>query len=401
MNYDCIIVGGGAYGCYLALKLIEISPSTRILIVERENDILLKASYNNQARIHNGYHYPRSLLTALRSRINFPRFVKEFSDCVVGDFEKIYAIGTYRSKVTGEQFYQFCQRIGAQIRQAPPEIEKLFNSDLIEKAFLVKEYAFDAQKLRELLAARIAKTSIRIMTNTEALRVIAPKEFPQQDRIGLLVKELDSQETKEFESQYVFNCTYSRLNTLPARSNLEKIHLRHEATEIPLVKVPDALSNFGITVMCGPFFSVMPFPAKGLFSFSHVSYTPHYQWSEIPASSDNFEQHCPQFPLKSNFERMLRDAVRYLPVLGECSYVESLWEVKTILPQSDFSDSRPILFKRDSFVPRFISVLGGKIDNIFELDEALLQITNSDNRIKSDLEDLTTPQSYTPYIESP
>ncbi len=385
MNYGCIIVGGGAYGCYLALKLIEISPSARVLIVERENDLLLKASYNNQARIHNGYHYPRSLLTALRSRINFPRFIREFSDCVVEDFEKIYAIGTYRSKVTGDQFFQFCQRIGAEIKQAPPQIQKLFNPDLIEKVFLVKEYAFDAQKLRELLVVRLAKTNIRIMTNTEALRVSAPRQFPQTDKIRLLVKELGSQETQEFESQYIFNCTYSRLNTLLARSNLEKIHLRHEATEIPLVRVPDSLSNFGITVMCGPFFSIMPFPAKGLFSFSHVSYTPHYQWSENPSSSDNFEQHFPKFPLKSNFERMLRDAVRYLPVLAECSYLESLWEVKTILPQSDFSDSRPILFKEDSLVPKFISVLGGKIDNIFELDEALLKMTDSDHKTQYNL----------------
>lgn len=384
-DYNHIIVGGGAYGCYLALKLVEITPSARVLIVERENDLLLRASYNNQARIHNGYHYPRSLLTALRSRINFPRFIQEFPDCVVDDFEKIYAIGTQRSKVTAGQFHQFCQRIGAEIRQASPQIQKLFNPDLIEEVFLVKECAFDAQKLRELLVSRLAKTSICIMTNTEALRVIASEEFLEKDRIRLLVKDLSSGEMKEFESQYIYNCTYASLNTLPASSGLEKLYLKHEATEIPLVRVPDCLSNVGITVMCGPFFSVMPFPAKGLFSFSHVSYTPHYQWSEIP-SVNNFKQHRPKFPLKSNFERMVRDAVRYLPVLSECSYVESLWEVKTILPQSDASDSRPILFKRDSSVPGFISVLGGKIDNIFDLDEALSRITSSDCQLQYDLE---------------
>jgi glycine/D-amino acid oxidase-like deaminating enzyme len=385
-NYDCIIVGGGAYGCYLALKLVEIYPSARVLIVEREGDLLLKASYNNQARIHNGYHYPRSLLTALRSRINFPRFIKEFAPCVVGDFQKIYAIGTHRSKVTADQFYQFCQRIGAEIEPAPPEIEQLFNSDWIEQAFLVREYAFDAQKLRELLVERLAKTEIRIMTDTEALKVIVPK-LPSTNKIRLQVKNISSQETQELESQYIFNCTYSRLNALPASSNLEKIYLRHEATEIPLVRVPDVLNNFGVTVMCGPFFSVMPFPAKGLFSFSHVSYTPHYQWSEASSAGD-VRQHHPQFPLSSNFERMVRDAARYLPLLSECSYVESLWEVKTILPQSDFSDSRPILFKRDSSVPRFISVLGGKIDNIFELDESLAKILDSDSKIQYHLEEL-------------
>src|SRR5207244_11969591 len=81
--------------------------------------------------------------------------------------------------------------------------------------------------------------------------------------------------------------------------------------------------------------------------------------------------HRPAFPLPSRFDRMRRDAARYVPALRECAYVRSLWEVKTILPQSGVNDSRPILFKRDPSAPNLISLLGSKIDNIFDLDEAL------------------------------
>jgi len=370
MDYSHIIVGGGIYGCYLALKLIEIKPDARILIVEQEADLLLRASYNNQARIHNGYHYPRSLLTGLRSRINFPRFIKEFPECVVSNFQKIYAIGTHRSKVTAQQFSRFCQHIGSDIQPAPLKIQQLFNPDLIEAAFLVKEYAFDAQKLKELFAARLAKTTVQILLNTEALKVRVVS--PNQDLIALDIQNRSSLTTQTLTCQYIYNCTYSNLNALPARSGLDLLFIKQEVTEIALIKVPALLENIGITVMCGPFFSIMPFPAKGLFSFSHVSYTPHYEWSEDPREP-NFKQHKPSFPLKSNFNRMLLDSVRYLPSLAKCSYVDSLWEVKTILPQSDDSDSRPILFKTDSKVPSFISILGGKIDNIFEIDEVLVK----------------------------
>ncbi|MEA5533141.1 FAD-dependent oxidoreductase [Crocosphaera sp. XPORK-15E] len=372
MNYTHIIVGGGVYGCYLALKLMEIAPRAKVLLIEKEPDLLQRASYNNQARIHNGYHYPRSLLTGLRSRLNFPRFIEEFPDCVVNNFEKLYAIGTDRSKVTANQFRLFCQRIGADIKPASSHFQKLFNRDFIEEVFQVKEYAFDAEKLKNLLASRLAQTPVSLLMNTEAIKVIPPSDSLGKGKLGLLLKDLLSGETQELESEYIYNCTYANLNTLPLNSGLELLYLRHEATELSLVKMPDALQNMGLTVMCGPFFSVMPFPAKNLFSFSHVSYTPHYQWSEIP-SAENFQQHRPPFPLKSNFERMVRDAARFLPLLSDCSYVDSLWEVKTILPQSDGDDSRPILFKTDSAVPRFISVLGGKIDNIFDLDEALLE----------------------------
>lgn len=45
----------------------------RILIIEKDCDLMQRASYGNQAKVHNGYHYPRSILTARRSRVNFSK----------------------------------------------------------------------------------------------------------------------------------------------------------------------------------------------------------------------------------------------------------------------------------------------------------------------------------------
>ena len=65
----------------------------QLLYWKKESDLMQRASYANQARIHQGYHYPRSVLTAVRSRVNFDKFIKEFSECVYSDFDKYYAIG--------------------------------------------------------------------------------------------------------------------------------------------------------------------------------------------------------------------------------------------------------------------------------------------------------------------
>jgi hypothetical protein len=54
-------------------------------------------------------------------------------------------------------------------------------------------------------------------------------------------------------------------------------------------------------------------------------------------------------------------------VLAEAAYVDSLWEVKTVLPSSEIDDSRPILFRRDPVVRNVISIVGGKIDNIYDV----------------------------------
>src|SRR2546421_2373043 len=92
IDYPHIIIGGGSYGCFAALRLAELYGGHTVLIIEQDPDILLRASYNNQARVHSGYHYPRSLLTALRSRINAPRFIAEFKNAIYATTEQYYAV---------------------------------------------------------------------------------------------------------------------------------------------------------------------------------------------------------------------------------------------------------------------------------------------------------------------
>jgi glycine/D-amino acid oxidase-like deaminating enzyme len=365
MDYTHVIVGGGMYGCWVALRLAAAERGARIAIVEREPDLLRRASWNNQARVHGGYHYPRSLLTGIRSRANAPRFEAEFPSAIDDTFEHYYAIARNRSNVTPEQFRQFCRRIGADLRPAPPRIRGLFDADAVEAVFGVTEYAFDADRLREALRRRLRDAGVAIATGMEAVAVASGAAA-----LRLAVTDLQSGETHAWTCRFLYNCTYSALNRLLARSGLRTVRLTHEATEIALVEPPGRLRNLGITVMCGPFFSMMPFPPAGLASLSHVRYTPHYSWTE-GAGEGAPAAHRPAFPLASNFERMRRDAARYVPAMRECAHVRSLWEVKTILPQSDANDSRPILLKRDARVPRVMSLLGGKIDNVFDLDEAL------------------------------
>lgn len=373
-DYDHLIIGGGMYGCYVALQLKKRQPQTRIAIIEREKELFLHASYNNQARIHNGYHYPRSILTGLRSRVNLPRFLSEFSEAIFTEFDQYYAIARRLSNVTPGQFEQFCSRIGAYLSRAPQHVTDLFNEDLIEAVYAVSEPVFDADKLRQVMWERIAETDIEVMLQSEAVRL------RRQDETGLPELSVDIYERPSARQRslvcgHLYNCTYSRLNDLLGRSDLTTIKLRHEATEMALVELPDALRNFSVTVMCGPFFSLMPFPARGLSTLSHVSYTPHFSWTD-EADDRDYAGYQPGFPLQSHYDRMVRDASRYLPALAQASYVESLWEVKTILPQSDANDSRPILYKHDPAAPNVVSILGGKIDNIFDLDDIFASAPN-------------------------
>ena len=68
---------------------------------------------------------------------------------------------------------------------------------------------------------------------------------------------------------------------------------------------------------------------------------------------------------------MKTDAARYLPILSECQYERSLWEVKTVLPRSETDDSRPILCKFNYGIKGLHCVMGGKIDNVYDAVSAI------------------------------
>jgi hypothetical protein len=73
----------------------------------------------------------------------------------------------------------------------------------------------------------------------------------------------------------------------------------------------------------------------------------------------------------SRFPLMLRDATRYLPALADCRHVDSLFEVKTVLPASERDDGRPILMEHDVGLPGLTCVLAAKIDNVFDMLDAV------------------------------
>ncbi len=356
---DVLVIGGGFYGLYLAEFLA--ARFDRVVLCERESGLMQRASYANQARVHNGYHYPRSVLTASRSRVNFPRFVQEFADAIDSSFEKVYAIGRRFSKVTAEQFETSMKRIGAPIQPAPKPTAALFDPAYIEAAFVVREHAFDAIVLRDIMRERVRKAGVEVRLNTTVRSV----QRAGNDGIRLQF------EAGEMRTQHVFCCGYSQLNSPMAGSGLPCVPLKHELAEMALVDVPLPLRHLGITVMDGPFFSLMPFPARGLHTLSHVRYTPHTHWFDGGAEYRPAYEVAANFEKRTAFPHMVRDAARYLPAAAQCEYRDSLWEVKTVLPRSEADDSRPILFKPHYGLKNYHLVMGGKIDNVYDVAEVI------------------------------
>jgi glycine/D-amino acid oxidase-like deaminating enzyme len=364
-NHDAIVIGGGFYGAAIAIYLAKQRGLKRILLVEKESGLLRRASYNNQARVHNGYHYPRSLTTAYRSRVNFPKFVRDWPETIQQDFTHFYAIARRNSKVTAKQFERFCREIGAKTEPADSTARTLFNPHLIENVFKVEEYAFNATKLANWAERELYEAGVQIRFATCATNI---SHGPNHTLQVVLRSEQSGEELAT--CCYIFNCTYSGLNHFAGDFNSgTHMGLKQEIAEMALMKVPAVLQDLGITVMDGPFFSMIPFPARELHTLSHVRYTPHLYWKDERHLNpyEKFDRH----DHVTRADRMVRDVGRYLPAMLDAKYIDSLFEVKTVLIKSEGDDSRPILFEKHATLSGCYSVLGGKIDNIYDVLEKL------------------------------
>jgi hypothetical protein len=192
--------------------------------------------------------------------------------------------------------------------------------------------------------------------------------IPRND--GALAATCSSRTCKsEIRSRLAFNCTYSVLNRLGGDYTPTRARLKHEITDMELVHTREMLSASGVPVLDGPFFSLMPFLPRGLHSLSDVSYTPHASWLDVPGM-DPYER-LARYERRWRVERMQRDAARYLPAGADAVQVDSLFETKSVLMKNEMHEGRAILFERYEKMTDLFSVLGGKIENIYDVFQRL------------------------------
>jgi glycine/D-amino acid oxidase-like deaminating enzyme len=364
-----VVIGGGFFGCATAIHLAR--RGWRVDVLEQGAELMQRASYVNQARLHNGYHYPRSFQTAIRSRANMPQFCEVYPEAVFTEFRPLYAIARYDSKVSARGFAHFCKASGIPLQRANAEDRSLFDHRLIEEVFEAVEPAFDARALLAQALKVIPGLGVGVHLQTR-VKGVTKASTPIQ---GLVV---NTQDGGSFSAPWVFNCTYAALNHVSGRQLPPQMSLQHKISEVLLVKPPPELKGRGITLMDGDFFSIMPFPARGLHSLTHVRHTHHVSWVESSLSGqqpvnplvilqDFLRAHPQGAAGRSRGPWMIRDAQRFVPSVKDVTVVEPLFDVKTLMTKTAVDDARPILFHRDAAMPNLISILGGKIDNIFDV----------------------------------
>ena len=187
-----------------------------------------------------------------------------------------------------------------------------------------------------------------------------------------------------YSAPFVLNATYAGINIIHDFLGFEYLPIKYEFCEVILCEVSENIKNVGLTVMDGPFFSLMPFGLTDYHSITTVSRTPHFtNYENLPpydCCGDVEKQkhpehskgciHCGIFP-ETAFEEMVQIAKKYLNEDIEMKYVKSLFTIKPILVASEIDDSRPTIIKQYSQNPDFYTIFSGKINTMYDLDEIL------------------------------
>lgn len=368
-QYDFIILGAGIFGLYAAKLLTEAGHSAAVL--EYEDKPFARASYINQARIHMGYHYPRSFTTAIKAAGYFERFSRDFAFAINSEFKKVYGIARKHSLTTADQFQRFCRN--ANIPCAETDTEMYFRPNLVEQAFETEEYAYDAGMIRDWFMEKLAASP-----GFHAFFGIRLQDAKTSGSQYILYTNQG-----QFSADTVINATYAGINQVLDLFGQEKFDLKYEISEIILCDVTANLNRVGITLMDGPFFSLMPFGLQGCHSLTSVTFTHHKtSYDPLPVFPCQTENEncsgkslencnlCPARP-QTAWPSMRQLALKYLSPGTDLTYRKSLFSIKPILQAARVDDSRPTLIVQGGHGPRLISVLSGKLNTIYDLDEVL------------------------------
>ncbi len=371
MKYDKIIIGAGLYGLYSALFCGERGEN--VLVLECDPTPFRRATYINQARVHQGYHYPRSISTALKSAGYFERFNKDYGFCINREFDKVYATSAEYSWSSGEQFKKFCKAANIPCEELNPE--RFFNHRMCDGAFLTREYTYDAMILKDYLLEKIeALKNVKICYGVNITGIVKLQD----------VYELELENREKCQTPFLLNASYASTNQILDMLGYEKFRIKYELCEIILCEVNENLKKYGFTVMDGPFFSIMPFGKTGLHSLTSVTFTPHTtsydptptfecQKSSGGFCTPNHLGNCNDCQAKPEtaFPYMANLARKYLKNDYEFAYKSSLFSMKPILMSSEIDDSRPTVIRTYSKNPTCVGVLSGKINTVYDLDEVL------------------------------
>jgi len=320
------ILGGGWYGCHLALALKK---DHRVTLYETSAALFSGASGNMPGRLHLGFPYPRSKLTRNACQDHYSRFMRTYGHLTAGVPVNIYAIARDHSLV---DFGNYCQSLKGEVEFVSVERPEEFGLDNVEGALLTGERHTVIRKAREWF--------------TKELDGLVRYRWSTADALGSALDEYD----------LTIDCTFcAREGT-----NVD----RYEPCVTAILKGP---TDRAITIMDGPFPSLYPWDEElGLCSLTSASLTPLSKAIKSYSEARALLLETPASELLARSEAMLGQMAQYYPqIRRDYEIVEQKLAVRA-MPLSG-ADARLVdIVKIDD---KTLRIRASKLDAIFYAED--------------------------------
>jgi len=357
------VVGCGIFGAMIAIRIAKLG--MKVKVFERNDKPLSGASFNNQNRLHLGFHYPRDQQTAKQCIRGFDRFRREFEECILDDFANMYFIATNNSNVSPDEYINFCDEVGLSYQNV--DLNKIQPSvKNVDLGIVCNEVVYDCTILRNLILDKLTDEDVVLELNSTVTNI-------QKKSSGFLL-EINNKNEEYFDR--VINCSYAEINRLTERLGYVIEPRQYEYTMVPIIEWDQR--PVGVTIMDGKFMTVLPHGKTGNFLLYHVDHTviEKFVGSQMPASWLSRESKPSSLiDTDSLFQKMKEDCSYFVPELSNARCIGFLEGPRIVLANRDNDDARPSIVK--DYGSGYLTVFTGKIDHcIWIADEVASLLEN-------------------------
>lgn len=321
---NILILGGGWYGCHLAMALKK---DNVVHLWEKRDRLFSGASGANPARLHEGFHYPRSGATRSACLSHHDQFMRQYGDLVRPIETNLYAVAQDDSLVDFATYLDVMRGV-PHIPIRTPQDYGLIN---VEGALLTNERHIRIDLAREFFTRELEAQVIYQMINIDQSHMLA--------------------------YDLVIDCTFCACDEFGVD--------RYEACVVGLLEGP---TSRAVTVMDGPFPSIYPWnEEQGLCSLSSALHTP-FRRCVKHAEAQYAVDGAGKSMLNKICLAMLQQLYHFYPAARErYRLVEFLTGVRAMPRSSAAARLVDVLIVND----KHIRIRAGKIDAIFTAEQVV------------------------------
>ncbi len=331
-----LIIGAGIHGCFLTKYLSK--SKHEITLIEKNKDICLETSAATHNRANRGFHYPRSKKTANECKLSYKYFNKNYKK-YLKKISSFYCIER-NSKISFSNYLNFFKKNKLTYKVIAKS--KFIKNSFIEGIIKAEEGCFNHEKIKLHLKKEIKKKNIQVFYNFNLLRV---------ENDGRQTLFISKNKIIKDKFDVIINATYNLSNQTLKKffSNIKLKKYKHQITEVVAVK--SSLKFPGITIMDGPFCTIMPQIGKKNFYLLYDVTNSIRKVSNQP-KKNTFKN--------SNYELMKKKITKYLNYTNNFKFIKSIYGYRPIPIEDKFADRSTKIIENNFFGTKVVTIREGK-----------------------------------------